>query len=316
MFEKPVLGISKCLLGENVRYNGGHQLDKYLRDTLGAYVTYVPVCPEADCGMGIPREALRLVEKDGQIRLITHDSSMDKTDQMQIWMEGVLNQLSKQDLCGFIFKSRSPSSGLFGVKIYKPDGSAAGKGSGIFAKAFTERFPLLPVEEEGRLNDDRLRENFIERVFVMQRLIALEKAPKTPARLMEFHAQHKYLLMAHCPATVKQLGALLGNSKKRSIPIVYKEYACTFIKAFQKLATVHKNTNVLQHLMGYFKQDLTSSEKQELKEVIDHYHSGLVPMIVPIILVQHYVRKYQPEYLMKQWYLSPHPMELMLRNHV
>ena len=316
MFEKPVLGISKCLLGENVRYDGGHKLDKYLRDTLGAYVHFVPVCPEADCGMGIPREALRLVECRGKIRLITRDRAIDKTEQMQKWIDITLNQLSKQNLCGFIFKARSPSSGLFGVKIYKPDGTLAGKGQGMFAKAFTERFPLLPVEEEGRLHDDRLRENFIERVFVMQRLITLDREPKTPARLMAFHAQHKYLLMSHCPKTVKQLGALLGKSKDRAMNVLYTEYAGIFINAFRKLATVQKNTNVLQHLMGYFKNNLTPEEKQELKEVIGHYYSGLVPMMVPVTLIQHYVRKYKPEYLMKQWYLSPHPMELMLRNHV
>lgn len=316
MFEKPVLGISKCLLGESVRYDGGHKLDKYLRDQLGAYVTYVPVCPEADCGMGVPREALRLVMVDEKIRLLTRDSAQDKTEQMQKWIEGALGNLAGKNLCGFIFKARSPSSGLFGVKIYKHDGNQAGKGSGMFAKAFTERFPLLPVEEEGRLNDARLRENFIERIFVMQRLIALDKETRTLSRLIEFHAQHKYLLMSHCPKTVKQLGAMLGRGKTYEIAVLYAEYAGIFIRAFQKLATVQKNTNVLQHLMGYFKQDITSSEKQELKEVIDHYHSGLVPMIVPITLVQHYVRKYKPEYLMKQWYLSPHPMELMLRNHV
>lgn len=178
MFEKPVIGISKCLLGENVRYDGGHKLNKYLRDQLGAYVTYVPICPEADCGMGIPREALRLVNMEGKIRLVTRETHTDKTAQMQKWIDKILRELSEQNLCGFIFKARSPSSGLFDVKIYNPDGSISGKGSGIFAKAFTERFPLIPVEEEERLNDDSLRENFIERVFVMHRLNALNNEQK------------------------------------------------------------------------------------------------------------------------------------------
>jgi uncharacterized protein YbgA (DUF1722 family)/uncharacterized protein YbbK (DUF523 family) len=316
MNEKPLVGISTCLLGENVRYDGGHKLDRYLRDVLGKYVEFVPVCPEVECGLSIPREALRLVDMGGDIRLMTQKTKQDVTPQMDQWMRGKLAELSALPLCGFIFKSRSPSSGLLRVRVYKDGGGVTRNGVGHFARGLTEAFPYLPVEEDGRLNDSKLRENFIERVFVVQRWNEMNQDRKSLKRIMDFHAQHKLLLMAHSQNTVRELGAFIADGKARPLQEVYDQYFRRFIAALARIATVKKNTNVLLHVMGYFKRDLTRDEKEELTEIIDSYHQGLVPLIVPITLLNHYVRKYQPEYLQRQVYLNPHPMELMLRNHV
>jgi len=316
MNKKPIVGISTCLLGEKVRYDGGHKLNHYLKDNLGMYVDFYPVCPEVECGLSVPREAMRLVEQNGQIHLMTQKSKKNMTLQMKKWMKQKLKVLSQLSLCGFIFKSKSPSSGLFRVKIYHDNGNVVKSGSGLFAKGVLDAFPLLPVEDDGRLNDHQLRENFIERIFVMKRYHTLIQNNKTLRKLMDFHASHKYLLMAHSPQTLKELGAFIAKGKMYSIEDVYQNYFENFLPALKKIATVKKNTNVLHHIMGYFKKNLNKDEKEELLDVIDNYHQQLVPLIVPITLLNHYVRKYQPPYLENQFYLNPHPMELMLRNHV
>ncbi|MEI6055065.1 MAG: DUF523 and DUF1722 domain-containing protein [Lentisphaerota bacterium] len=316
MNQKPLVGISKCLLGEKVRYDSGHKLDRYLHDILGKYVEFVPVCPEVECGMSIPREAMRLEEIEGNIRLVTQKTKKDMTPQMDKWMTGMLSELTNMPLCGFIFKSKSPSSGLLRVKVYGLKGSITKNGVGIFAKGFTDSFPSVPVEEDARLNDGDLRENFIERIFVMLRWNNMNQEKKSLNKIMEFHTIHKYLLMSHCPKTLKELGGILANGKMNQIDDLYKEYFKKFIPALGKIATVKKNTNVLLHIMGYFKNNLTGDEKKEMIDTIDSYHKEIVPLIVPITLLNHYVRKYQEKYLKDQIYLNPHPMELMLRNHV
>jgi len=316
MIEKPLVGISTCLLGENVRYDGGHKLDRYLRDTLGKFVDYIPICPEVECGLSVPREAMRLVDVDGNIRLMTQKTEIDLTDTMLTWMNERLSQLATRPLCGFLFKSRSPSSGWKGVKVYRQNNVIRQTGIGIFANGFTTAFPHIPVEDDGRFHDDTLRENFIERIFVMQRWYAVNQRPKTLKNLMDFHASHKFLLMAHSPQTLKELGSLLAHGKDFSLDELYNLYLDSMLPALQRIATVKKNTNVLLHIMGYFKNDLESEEKAELREIIDQYHNELVPLIVPVTIINHYVRKYKPEYLLNQVYLNPHPLELMLRNHV
>jgi len=290
-------------------------LDHYMRDILGRYVEFVPVCPEVECGMGIPREAVRLVSASGGIRLMTQKTNRDMTDKMQSWMRERLKELAGLRLCGFIFKSRSPSSGLRSIKVYTEKG-VRHDGVGMFAQGFLDLFPRVPVEDDGRLHDDWLRENFIERIFVMHRWYELLADGKSLNNLMNFHAVHKYLLMAHCPKTLKQLGALIAQGKDYSPDQLYDTYLGAMSPALQKIATVKKNTNVLLHIMGYFKKDLSTDEKSELKETIDRYHEGLVPLLVPITLINHYVRKYRPLYLTHQIYLNPHALELMLRNHV
>jgi uncharacterized protein YbgA (DUF1722 family)/uncharacterized protein YbbK (DUF523 family) len=315
MMWKPLVGISTCLLGEKVRYDGGHKLDHYLHDVLGRHVDFVPVCPEVECGMGIPREAVRLLSVDGEVRLVTLRTRKDMTGMMKSWMGNRLDELAALPLCGFIFKARSPSSGLRRVKVYTDKGVRS-DGVGMFANGFLERFPLVPVEDDGRLNDDWLRENFIERIFIMHRWHELIDGGKSLNRILDFHARHKYLIMAHDPKAQKELGMMLAQAKGKPPDEVYERYLLLLSPAIQKIATTRKSTNVLLHMMGYFKKDLDADEKSELRETIDKYHAGLVPLLVPITLINHYVRKYRSDYLEQQVYLNPHPLELMLRNHV
>ena len=310
------LGISTCLLGREVRYDGTHKLDRYLRDTLGVYVEYVPVCPEVECGMTIPREALRLVGDHNNPRLMTINSKIDYTDQMQEWGRKKLDELAGEALCGYIFKSRSPSSGMERIKVYDKKGVPVKNGVGIFARMFMERFPLLPVEDEGRLHDPLLRENFIERIFVMKRWRELMSDEPSRGLLVEFHTRHKMLIMAHSPRYYRELGRIVAEGKDSDEAGRYKRYFSILTEALSIQASVRNHVNVLQHLMGYFKKQLTSEEKQELIDIIEDYRWGFVPLIVPVTIINHYVRKYDQPYLKKQWYLNPHPVELKLRTHV
>lgn len=310
------IGVSACLLGEHVRYDGGHKHDHYITDTLGRFFSFLPVCPEVGCGMSTPREAMRLVGDPANPRLMTRQSHIDKTDQMLAYCESKTRQLGDEDLCGFIFKKDSPSSGLFRVKVYGPTGMPSKTGSGLFAAAVARSFPLLPVEEEGRLNDPAIRENFIERVFCYRSWKDfLQKAP-VMGGVVEFHSRHKLLMMAHSPQIYREMGVLVAHGKELPMPELLLRYEELFMKGLALHATTKKNTNVLMHIMGYFKKELDHVEKAELLEVIGQYHDHLVPLLVPLTLLKHYVRKYDQSYLKQQVYLSPHPTELMLRNHV
>lgn len=313
--DKIKLGISTCLLGEKVRYDGGHKLDHFLRDTLGPFVEWVPVCPEVECGLPVPREAMRLVGDPEHPHLVTIRTGVDHTDRMQAWASRRVKELAAEDLCGYVFKSKSPSSGLERVKVYGEKGMPEKVGVGLFAAAFTRAFPLLPVEEEGRLHDPVLRESFVERIFVMQRFRAVARGGRTLGRLVEFHARHKLLILSHSPAHYQALGRLVANGKALSPRTLLDRYAETLMAGLALRATRAKHVNVLQHVMGYFKRQLTADEKQELLEVIDHYRQGYVPLVVPITLLNHHVRRYGQAYLADQHYLQPHPVELALRNH-
>jgi len=310
------IGISTCLLGENVRYDGGHQWDRYITGTLGAYFDFVPVCPEVECGLPVPREAMRLVGDPDAPRLVTIRSGEDHTDRMRTWADGRLRSLEKEDLCGFIFKGGSPSSGMERVKVYDANGVPAKKGRGVFARAFMARFPRIPVEEDGRLHDPNLRENFIERIFALKRWRDVLSAGKTVGNLVAFHTQNKLLSLAHSEKHYRAMGKLVAGGKSLPPDRLYAEYERLLMEALALRSTARKNTNVLQHMMGYFKKDLTPDEKQELLEVIDAYREELVPLIVPVTLMKHYVRKYDQSYLARQTYLNPHPLALRLRNHV
>jgi uncharacterized protein YbgA (DUF1722 family)/uncharacterized protein YbbK (DUF523 family) len=314
--EKIKLGISACLLGEKVRYDGGHKRDHYLADSLGRFVDWVSVCPEVGTGLGIPREAMRLVGGVDTPRLVTCKTGVDHTDRMQRWAHHRLKELQREELCGFIFKSRSPSSGMQQVKIYSLNGLADSVGSGIFAHELMGAFPLMPVEDDTRLHDHGLRENFINRAFVFQRWRELNRGRAAVSALAEFHADHKYLIMAHSPAHMRRLGSLVANPEKKRPRALYEEYLPLLMEGLKLKATVKKNTNVLQQMLGYFKRQLNPGEKRELQDVIDDYHRELVPPVVPVTLLKHYVRKYEDPYLDRQVYLSSHPFELMLRNHV
>ncbi|MFN2351532.1 MAG: YbgA family protein [Kiritimatiellia bacterium] len=313
---KMLVGISACLLGENVRYDAGHKRDAYLTDVLGRFVEWYPLCPEVGCGLPVPRPPMHLEAQEDRLRLVASKTGEDHTQRMLRWTAQTLDKLETTPLCGFVFKTRSPSSGLKDAKYYTPQGMPAGRGPGLFAHEFIRRFPLLPVEDEGRLNNAALRENFITRLFVMHRWETdVAGTSGRITRLIDFHEQHKLLIMAHSPAGLKQLGRLVAEGR-RDNPELRADYLAQLMQILGLRATVRKNVNVLQHIMGYFKQNLDADEKQELLEVIGEYHAGLVPLIVPVTLLQHYVRKYDQPYLRKQVYLHPFPEELMLRNHV
>ena len=313
---KPLIGISTCLLGEQVRYDGGHQLDRYLRDVLGNFVDYEPVCPEVECGMPIPRESLRLVGSVEKPRLITRKSGEDHTKQMQDWAKGRLEALREKPLCGYVFKAKSPSSGMERVRVYPiGGGQAVKKGVGVWARAFIDEFPYLPVEEDGRLHDPVLRENFIERIFVVHRWRLLCEERLALGKLVDFHTRHKLLLLAHSQSHYRQMGRLVAHGKEKPLKELYDQYFIELMTALKLRATVKKHVNVLSHVQGYFKKLLTADEKQEAVELISSYQQGLVPLIVPITLLNHYVRKYDEKYLKQQLYLNPHPAELKLRNH-
>ncbi len=314
--QKIKLAISACLLGQPVRYDGEHKLDHYLRDTLGRFVEWVPVCPEVESGLPVPREAMRLEGDPDSPRLLTRNTLIDHTDRMKRWSGTKLAELGKKDLCGFVFKARSPSSGMERVKVYSSSGKSFKMGSGLFAKAFMDRFPFIPTEDEGRLQDPGIRENFIERVFVYCRWQELRRRRGKIRELVAFHTEHKYLIMSHSLKHLRELGALVSNPKRYSPGFLFQDYFHVLMEALRLQATVKKHANVLQHIARYFKQTLSTDEKLELQDVITQYRTELVPLIVPLTLVKHYVRKYDEPYLKRQYYLNPHPLELMLRNHV
>ncbi len=314
--KKIKLGVSTCLLGENVRYDGGHKLDRFLRDTLGQYVEYVPVCPEVECGLPVPRESMHLEGNPESPRLVTSRTKQDMTERMVQWARKRVLELEKEDLCGFIFKSDSPSSGMERVRVYDNKGMPSKKGVGMFARIFMEHFPLLPVEEEGRLHDPKLRENFIERIFTLKRWREVLAKKEGRGNLVEFHTQHKLLILSHSPKHYHMLGKLVARAKEFPIRELFQQYQVVLMEALKLKTTPKKNANVLMHMMGYFKEQLSPDEKQELLEVIENYRQEYIPLIVPITLIQHYVRKYDQPYLKQQVYLHPHPLELQLRNHV
>jgi uncharacterized protein YbgA (DUF1722 family)/uncharacterized protein YbbK (DUF523 family) len=318
MPEEIRVGVSACLLGEPVRYDGGHKRDRYVTDTLGKYFTFVPVCPEVEAGFGVPREAMRLVGDPEAPRLVAIKTGTDLTGRMRAFASRRADELAKENLCGFIFKSKSPSSGMTRVKVYNDKGSPAENGVGLFARAFMDRLPLVPVEDEGRLHDDRLRENFIERIFTLARwreTLAGDGRTGLLARLVGFTGGHKLLLMSHSPQLARQIGKLTAEAKNWPTDALIQSYETLLMRALALPATPAKHTNVLHHIMGYFKKSLTGDEKKELAEVIDSYRLGLLPLIVPVTLLAHYTRKYDVAYLRGQHYLAPHPIELKLRNH-
>ena len=314
--QKIKIGISTCLLGEKVRYDGGHKLDRYITDTLGHYFEWVPACPEVEYGLPVPRESMHLIGDPASPRIVTVRTGVDHTEGMKKWAGDKLRQLEKEDLCGFIFKSKSPSSGLSGIKVYTSSGIPSNKGTGIFGGAFMRYFPLIPVIDDGRLHNPNLRENFIEQVLVYKRWKEFLKNDPKIRELIAFHTNLKLLILSHSPKHYSTLGKLVAQAKIYQRDVLYSEYARILMEGLRFLATIKKNTNVLSHIAGYFKKQLTPEDKRELLEVIEQYHKGYISLIVPMTLINHYVRKFDESYLKNQFYLNPHPVELMLRNHV
>lgn len=309
------LGVSSCLLGRAVRFDGGHKRHDFVVDTLGPYVEFVPVCPEVEFGLGTPRETLRLVRRGEDVRLIMANGQ-DHTDGMRSWARTRVERLKDERLAGYILKKDSPSCGMERVKVYDGSGAPARSGQGVFAEALMRRFPHLPVEEEGRLQDPRLRENFIERVFAFAELQEVFEGRWTVGQLVAFHTAHKLTLLAHTPDGYRALGRLVAQAKDRPRADVKAEYTDGFMTAMTRIATPKKHTNVLQHMVGYLRGLVEVDDRDELLAAIEDYRREIVPLVVPITLIRHHVRRHAVEYLLGQTYLAPHPKELMLRNHV
>ncbi|WHZ23727.1 MAG: uncharacterized protein OJF47_002839 [Nitrospira sp.] len=310
------LGISRCLLGDEVRFDGGHKRDGFLTDVLGRYVEWVPVCPEVEAGLGTPREAMRLVGDARHPRLLTIKTGRDQTEAIEAMMASRLPELEALDLSGYVFKKDSPSCGIEGVRLDNRHGMPSHQGIGLFARAFMERFPLIPVEEEGRLCDPLLRENFIERVFCYRRWSDLLQNGVTKHDLLRFHTIHTHVLLSHSPQQYRLLGRLVVEDRRsRSKDLAFR-YGELFMKALTVKATVRKHVNVLHHLLGYFKDRLGRQEKDELLGVIEEYHRGVTPLLVPVTMIKHYVRLFGVAAVDDQVYLNPYPKELLLRNHV
>ena len=315
--DNPILvGISTCLLGQKVRFDAGHKRDRYITDILGEFFRFVPVCPEVEVGMGVPRESVRLEGPVENPRMVGTKTREDWTGRMNDYSGSRVRQRDLKDISGYILKKDSPSCGMERVRVYNEKGMADRKGVGLYTAALMKQFPLLPIEEEGRLNDARLRENFIVRVFAYRRLQELFGTGFTRGKLVAFHTAEKLLLMAHSPKHYRDLGKLVAAVKDYTPTEMRDRYSRMFMEALQTKTTTKKNVNVLQHIMGYLKTQLTSEEKQDILNVIEDYHRELLPLVVPLTLVRHYIDKYNVEYIQGQVYLHPHPKELMLRNHV
>ena len=315
--ERPIrLGVSSCLLGQAVRYDGGHKRDRFVTDLLAQFVEWVPVCPEVEVGMGTPRPALRLVRDGEDVRMLEIASGRDHTLEMQRYAAKRVRALRGLELCGYVLKKDSPSCGMTRVKVYSEKSAPGKDGRGLFAAPLLDSYPNLPVEDEGRLNDAQLRENFIERVFAYRRLRDLFRGRWTNGQLVAFHTAHKLQLMAHAMEPYRELGSLVASLKKWPRDELRERYERGFMAALARVATRARNTNVLQHAAGHLKKDLGSASRMELADLIHDYRLGSVPLVVPVTLLRHHARHLEIAYLNGQTYLEPHPKELMLRNHV
>jgi uncharacterized protein YbgA (DUF1722 family)/uncharacterized protein YbbK (DUF523 family) len=313
VIDKIPIGISSCLLGNEVRYDGGHKQDSYILGTLSHYFSFQPVCPEVAVGLPIPRPPIRLVQHDDGIHVVgVSDPGLDVTARLHDFGQKMAQEMT--DVSGFIFKRASPSCGMERVKVYASDGRSIGKASGAFAEEMMKGQPLLPVEEEGRLGDPALRENFIMRVFVYHRWRQLVASGVTAQKLIDFHSDHKYLVMAHSQSSYRAMGQMLANAGQEEITVLADTYVQALMEALARPASRKQHVNVLQHLLGYLKEQLDAEDKAEMLEVIEHYREGIVPFVVPVTLLKHHFRRHPHDYVKRQVYLSPHPHELMLRN--
>jgi len=311
------IGVSACLMGQAVRFDGGHKRDDFLTGTLGKFVDFVAVCPEVEIGLGVPRESLRLVRSgSGAARMVANKSGADLTDTMASYAERRAAALERAELSGYVLKKDSPSCGMERVRIYGRAGTPARDGRGLFADTLMRRLPNLPVEEEGRLNDPGLRENFIERIFAYHRMRALFASRWSAGALVAFHTTHKLTLMAHSPSAYATLGRLVAGAKRIERAELRERYSAQFMAGLKQLATPARHVNVMQHIAGYLRDRCDTDSRRELMELIKEYRRATVPLIVPLTLIRHWVRRFDIAYLKGQTYLEPHPRELMLRNHV
>ena len=308
------VGISACLLGQKVRYDGGHKSDDFLVGTLSNFVSYVPVCPEVELGLGTPREPIRLERRADGIHLVGVRSDADHTAAMTRYAADRTEDLLGDDLSGYIFKKDSPSCGMGRVKVFSRGGVPSRAGRGIFAEEVMKRFPLLPCEEEGRLQDAGLRRSFLVRLYAGRRLRDLLRARWTRGDVVAFHGREKLLLLAHEPDAYRDLGRLVARVKELSRAEFVDRYERRFMEGLGRVATRGRHANVLQHIAGYFKDSGTASDRQERASAIDEYRRGLVPLEVPLVLLRHYVRRSSDAYLRSQSYLDPFPRGLVAED--
>lgn len=308
------LGVSSCLMGNPVRFNGGHCRNGFLLDEVGPLAELVEVCPEMAVGMGAPRETIRQeAGPNGLVQLRAPKSGTDWTEPLTRYSKSSAEKLAGLGLDGFILKKDSPTCGLQRVKVYNLAGMAEKKGMGVFARALRERMPLMPIEEEGRLHDARLRESFFERAYAYHRLQAFFTGEWTLGGLVRFHTSEKLLLMSHDPSLYRELGRLVGQAAEMGREELSQQYRTTFMQALKTKASPKRQMNVLQHVVGYFKETLDASEKQELLDLIEDFRSGLTPLAAPMALVKHHVARNSVDYISGQTYLDPHPKQLRLR---
>jgi uncharacterized protein YbgA (DUF1722 family)/uncharacterized protein YbbK (DUF523 family) len=310
------IGISACLLGEEVRYDGSHKRDRFILGTLGQFFRFVPVCPEVDIGLGVPRETLRLAGSEGSVRLVANRSGADHTDAMIAYSRTKSSELRRLDLSGYLLKRASPSCGMERVRVYDENGVPTKTGQGIFASVLLEELPLLPAEEEGRLHDPAIRENFFDRVFGYHRLQRLFREKWSRGDLVRFHTGEKYLLLSHDQEGYTELGRLVASQKDSGREELAESYRERYMRTLAVPATKRKHVNVLEHMSGYLRDVLDGDTREKIRRAIEDYRSGYVPLVVPITLIRHYVELRGVEYLQGQRYLEPHPKELMIRNHV
>jgi uncharacterized protein YbgA (DUF1722 family)/uncharacterized protein YbbK (DUF523 family) len=311
------VGVSACLLGGEVRFDGGHKRDRYLTDVLGDNVEWLPVCPEIELGMGIPRPVIQL--RGGEIgeRLVERESDEDWTERMKDYADARTSELADVGLDGFVLKKDSPSCGMARVRVYgRPGGMPSRQGVGHFAQALHRGMPDLPTEEEGRLRDAVLRERFIEEIFSHNRWRVFVSRGLTRGRLVAFHEAHKMLVLAHDQPTYRALGRAVASFGKIPDEEVYAAYHRHFVAAFRKPSTIAKHVNVLEHLFGHVKKLISRAEKREIAAAIEDYRAARIPLVVVISLLKFLVAAHDVHYVRGQLYLEPHPRELMLRNHV
>jgi len=316
VFPRVRLGISSCLLGQEVRFNGGHKRDGFVADVLSRFVDYYPVCPEVAIGLGIPRAPIRLVGDPACPHTVgTDDPSLDVTERLDAFSRKQVASLP--GISGYILKKDSPSCGMERVKVYGLQGGMGQrKGVGIYARALMDGMPELPVEEEGRLNDPVLRENFLTRVYVHDRWRRTCTAELTRGKLIGFHSDHKYLVMAHSQAAYKRLGQLLADLRNVDLEAVAQMYFAELMTSLRRRVSRKRHVNVLQHMLGYLKKSIDSGDKAELIRHIEAYRDGEVPLIVPTTLLRHHFRRHPDPYMERQVYLHPYPDELALRNAI
>ena len=313
--ERPLVGISSCLMGQKVRYDGTAKRNRWLVDEMAKHVDYQPICPEVAIGMPTPRPPIRLVGTLGQTRVLgVDDPSVDVTDRLEDFALSTAGQL--HSVSGYVFMSKSPRCGMERVKLYNTKGQAEKKGVGAYARVIMASLPNLPCEEEGRLNDPMLRENFVNRVFAYRRWQSLRHAGFTAKALIEFHARHKYMVMAHSQAAYQRMGRLLSHLKGVDLERVAAAYETELMTALKRRVGRKRHVNALQHIQGYLKTRIDGSDKQELAQSIEAYRREEVPLVVPMKLLRHYFRRNPDNYIDRQWYLDPYPESLGLRNTI